>query len=40
VLNGRVAPLGTWVQVSVWALALLIVGVVMFWRYEESYGRD
>ncbi|MDQ3430665.1 MAG: ABC transporter permease [Actinomycetota bacterium] len=40
VLNGRAAPLGTWVQVSVWALALLVIGVFVFWRYEESYGRD
>jgi teichoic acid transport system permease protein len=40
VLNGRAAPLSMWMQVSVWALALLVIGVLVFWRYEEHYGRD
>lgn len=40
VLDGAVAPLHLWVQVSVWAVGLFVVGIFLFWHSEERYARD
>lgn len=29
-----------WLYMSVWALVTLIVGFIIFWSHEESYGRE
>ena len=39
-LYGEVPELRSWVIAIGWALGLLVVGFVFFWRAEESYGRE
>ena len=36
--NTEYDPMG-WVVVSVWSLAILVVGLIFFWKAEERYGR-
>jgi teichoic acid transport system permease protein len=38
-LYGTVPELSTWLGLSAWAVGTLVVGFVVFWRAEESYGR-
>jgi teichoic acid transport system permease protein len=36
---GVVPAASTWIALSAWALGSLVVGFLVFWRAEESYGR-
>lgn len=38
-LDGAVPPVDQWVEFGLWALILPLVGFVVFWRAEESYGK-
>jgi len=38
-LYGVVPSLATWLGLGAWAVGTLVVGFVVFWRAEESYGR-
>ncbi|MFD6177430.1 MULTISPECIES: ABC transporter permease [unclassified Isoptericola] len=38
-LYGVVPSLSTWLGLGAWAVGTLVVGFVVFWRAEESYGR-
>ncbi|MFD6135289.1 ABC transporter permease [Isoptericola sp. NPDC056618] len=38
-LYGAVPSLPTWLGLGGWAIGTLVVGFVVFWRAEESYGR-
>ncbi|WP_405472782.1 ABC transporter permease [Paenarthrobacter ilicis] len=40
VLYAEVPTWQSWATLSVWALGSLLLGMVFFWRGEESYGRD
>ena len=40
VLPGYEAPLYYWWVLALWAVAMLVFGVVYFWSAEERYGRD
>ncbi|WP_043445866.1 ABC transporter permease [Arthrobacter sp. L77] len=40
VLYNEVPSLESWVILAAWALGALAVGLVFFWKAEESYGRD
>jgi teichoic acid transport system permease protein len=40
VLYGRVPDLHTWTVAVAWAVPTLIIGFILFWRAEETYGRD
>lgn len=37
-LDGYSAPLLAWIAAPIWAVVMLIGGVVFFWRAEERYG--
>lgn len=39
ILYGVDSPLWMWASVGLWAVGLLLVGFLYFWRGEESYGR-
>lgn len=39
-IDGTVPTLGAWIISVSWALGMLVVGFVFFWRAEESYGRE
>ena len=39
-LPGYEAPLYYWWVLAIWAVVMLVVGVVYFWSAEERYGRD
>lgn len=39
-IDGAVPPAESWIMVCAWAVGLLVVGFLFFWRGEESYGRD
>lgn len=39
ILYGQSSPWWMWASAVVWAVALLVVGFLYFWRGEESYGR-
>lgn len=39
-LDGQIPDLRSWIIVIVWAVGILVVGFVYFWRAEESYGRE
>lgn len=39
-LYGVTPEASSWVVLSAWAVGLLVVGSVVFWRGEESYGSD
>lgn len=39
-LYGRTPDFSSWLALSGWALAALVIGFVAFWRAEETYGRD
>lgn len=39
-LYGRVPSWNSWIILALWALASLAVGMIFFWRAEESYGRE
>jgi len=38
-LYGVVPEVSTWIGLGAWSFGLLIVGFLVFWRAEESYGR-
>ena len=38
-LYGVAPAMSTWVGLGAWAVGTLVVGFVVFWRAEESYGR-
>ncbi|MFC7877382.1 ABC transporter permease [Isoptericola sp. NPDC057391] len=38
-LYGAVPALSTWIGLSAWAVGTLLVGFLVFWQAEESYGR-
>lgn len=40
VLYSQVSPWQSWAILAAWAFGALAVGIVFFWRGEESYGRD
>ncbi|MHA7142676.1 ABC transporter permease [Arthrobacter sp. Sr33] len=40
VLYSQVSPWQSWAILAAWAFGILAVGIVFFWRAEESYGRD
>lgn len=40
VLYGSVGSWRAWAILALWALATLAVGMVFFWKGEESYGRE
>lgn len=35
-----IPPTEEWVQLALWALGMAVIGTVVFWRHEESYGRE
>jgi teichoic acid transport system permease protein len=39
VVYAKVPPWQSWVILAAWALGALAVGIVYFWKGEESYGR-
>lgn len=39
-LYGTVAPLERWLVLLAWTAVLLVVGTVVFWRAEQSYGEE
>ena len=39
-LDGQVPDLRAWTIAILWAIGILVVGFVYFWRAEESYGRE
>lgn len=39
-LDGQIPELRSWVVVTGWAVGILVVGFIYFWRAEESYGRE
>lgn len=39
-LYGQTPEARSWLVLGVWAVGMLLVGFVVFWRGEESYGRD
>lgn len=39
-IAGAVPPVGQWVSLSIWSVATLAAGLVLFWWHEERYGRD
>jgi len=39
-LYARLPAAQSWVQLACWAVVMFVVGLVFFWRGEESYGRD
>lgn len=39
-LYGSVGPWRAWVILALWAVTALAVGIVFFWKGEESYGRE
>ncbi len=40
VLYASVPSWQSWLTLSAWAIGSLLVGIVFFWRAEESYGRE
>jgi len=38
-LYGVVPEMSTWIGLGAWSFGMLIVGFLVFWRAEESYGR-
>jgi teichoic acid transport system permease protein len=38
-LYGVVPEMSTWVGLGAWAAGALVVGFLVFWQAEESYGR-
>lgn len=38
-LYGVMPELSTWIGLGAWAVGMLVVGFLVFWRAEESYGR-
>lgn len=38
--SGNAAGPGEWFQGLAWAVGVLVIGYVFFWKAEESYGRD
>ncbi len=38
-LYGVVPELSTWIGLGAWSFGMLVVGFLVFWRAEESYGR-
>ena len=39
-LYGANADPMRWIVLAAWAAALLLVGTVVFWRAEETYGEE
>lgn len=39
-LYADVSPPWVWGAASLWALGMVLLGVVVFWQAEDSYGRD
>ena len=39
-LAGNAAWRDAWITATIWAVVLLPLGMWIFWRAEESYGRD
>ncbi|ERG65104.1 hypothetical protein L332_11725 [Agrococcus pavilionensis RW1] len=39
-ISGAVPPAEQWISLSIWSLATLAVGFILFWRDEERYGRE
>lgn len=39
-LYGQTPAVSSWLILGAWAIGALVVGLVVFWRGEESYGRD
>ncbi len=39
-LDGQVPEARSWAIAIIWAVGLLVVGFIFFWRAEESYGRE
>ncbi|GAA1327016.1 ABC transporter permease [Brachybacterium rhamnosum] len=39
-MDGRVPELRSWLIAAGWAVGILVVGFIFFWRAEESYGRE
>ncbi|MFB7798562.1 ABC transporter permease [Isoptericola sp. NPDC056134] len=38
-LYGVVPAMSTWIGLGAWSMGVLVVGFLVFWRAEESYGR-
>jgi len=38
-LYGVVPAMSTWIGLGAWSMGMLVVGFLVFWRAEESYGR-
>ncbi|ATG53757.1 ABC transporter [Brachybacterium ginsengisoli] len=39
-MDGQVPDLRAWTISMLWAVGILVVGFIYFWRAEESYGRE
>jgi teichoic acid transport system permease protein len=39
-LYGQTPEARSWLVLAAWAVGMLLVGFIVFWRGEESYGRD
>lgn len=39
-ISGQVPEARSWIIAAGWAVFLLVVGFIFFWRAEESYGRE
>ncbi|PVE15874.1 ABC transporter permease [Arthrobacter sp. Bz4] len=40
ILYETVPDLRSWLILSIWALGALVIGLIYFWRGEETYGKD
>lgn len=39
-LYGQVGPWRAWAVLALWAVSALVVGIIFFWKGEETYGRE
>ena len=39
-IDGQIPEARSWIIASGWAVGVLVIGFVFFWRAEESYGRE
>lgn len=39
-IHGAVPEAGQWTMLTIWSVATLVVGFILFWWHEERYGRE
>ncbi|MCU1567144.1 MAG: Transport permease protein [Pseudarthrobacter sp.] len=39
-LYGQIGPWRAWAILALWSVSALVVGMIFFWRGEETYGRE